>query len=295
LVKKIIVNMAFLWATLDAKKGKKVATPINATGVNNPAQATPTNATIANDPAPTIPTVVSTSEASPWCLDTTTVPIQDGLESTTSHAAVEIIQTANNSSSVCLTPSNHNPAMTVPVLDSHATSMVASLSMQLETTPDIVGHPAVVLVTGVSLICATPLSQFKPPPDAVPGQPSLQSQPPTDLSLRGFARSPITLKNNGNYHASIQLTCEMSSQQQDNHHLSTRKTTLSHTQLLCFVAHGLDPVDVPLFIAGIEAIKMSNGQFPNYVPKFVREEINNLFCYPKKATPQDLHQIWVIV
>ena len=36
----------------------------------------------------------------------------------------------------------------------------------------------------------------------------------------------------------------------------TRKTALSHTQLLCLVAHGLDPVDVPLFIAGVEAIKM---------------------------------------
>jgi len=91
LVKKIIANLAFLWATLDAESGKKVATPINATGANNPAQATPTNATIANNPAPTIPTVVSTSKALPWCLDTTGVPIQDELESTTSHAAVEII------------------------------------------------------------------------------------------------------------------------------------------------------------------------------------------------------------
>ncbi len=191
MVKKIIANLAFLWATLDAESGKKVATPINATGMNNPAQATPTNATIANDPTPTIPTVVSTSKALPWCLDMTSVPIQDELESTTGHAAVEIIQTANNSSSVCLAPSNHNPAMTVPVLDSHATSMVASLLMQSESTPDIVGCPAVVLVTGVSSIHATPLSQFIPPPDAGPGQPSLQLQPPTGLSLDGYARSPV--------------------------------------------------------------------------------------------------------
>ena len=76
--------------------------------------------------------------------------------------------------------------------------------MQLETTPDIVGHLAVVLVTGVSLICATPLSQFIPPPNSGPGQPSLQLQPSTGLSWDGFARSPLTLKNNGNDHASVQ-------------------------------------------------------------------------------------------
>jgi len=64
-----------------------------------------------------------------------------------------------------------------------------------------------------------------------------------------------------------------------------KKTTLSHTQLLCLVTHGLNPVDVPLFIAGVEAIKMSNGQFPNFVPLFVRPEINDLFGYPKKAPP----------
>ncbi len=51
--------------------------------------------------------------------------------------------------------------------------MVASLSMQLETTPDIVGCPVVVLVTGLSSIHATSLLQFKPPPDAGPGQPLL--------------------------------------------------------------------------------------------------------------------------
>jgi len=124
----------------------------------------------------------------------TGVPLQDGLESTTGHASAEIIQTQNNSSSMCLAPSNHNLAMTVPVLDLHATSMMASLLMQSESTPDIVGCPVVVLVTGVSSIHATPLSQFKPPPDAVPGQPSLQLQPPTGLSLDGFARYPITLK-----------------------------------------------------------------------------------------------------
>jgi len=208
------------------------------------------------------------------------------LENTTGHAAVEIIQTANNSSSVCLSPSNHKPAMTVPVLDSHGTSMVASLLMQSETTPDIVGCPAVVLVTGLSSIHATSLSQFKPPPDAGPGQPSLKLQPSTGLSLDGFARSPVIFKKTmamtmHPYNRNVKRPAS-------NKIITTRptrKTALSHTQLLCLVAHGLDPVDVPLFIAGVEAIKMSNGQFPNFVPRFVREEINDLFGYPKKAPP----------
>jgi len=65
LVKKIIANLAFLQATLDAESGKKVATPTNATGANNPTLATPTNATIANNPAPMNPTMVSTSKARP--------------------------------------------------------------------------------------------------------------------------------------------------------------------------------------------------------------------------------------
>jgi len=204
LVKKIIANLAFLQATLDAESGKKVATPTNATGVNNPTLATPTNATVANDPAPTNSTMVSNSKALPWCLDMTGVPLQDGLESTTGHASVEIIQTQNNFSSMCLAPSNHNPAMTVPVFDSHATSMVASLSMQSEPMPDAIGLPAVVLVAGMSLLWAAPLLQLKPPPDAVPGQPSLQLKPPPGLILEGFARSPLTLKNDGNDHASVQ-------------------------------------------------------------------------------------------
>ena len=84
--------------------------------------------------------------------------------------------------------------VTVPVLDSHGTSMVASLSMQLETTPDIVGCPVVVLVTGLSSIHATSLLQFKSTPDAGPGQPLLKLQPSTGLSLDGFARSPVILK-----------------------------------------------------------------------------------------------------
>ena len=162
--------------------------------MNNPTEATPTNATIANNQAPTIAKVVSISDALCRCLDTTGVPIQDELESTTGHAAVEIIQTANNSSSVCLSPSNHKPTMTVPVLDSHGTSMVASLSMQSETTSDIVGCPVVVLVTGLSSIHSTSLSQFKPPPDAGPGQPLLKLQPSTGLNLDGFARSPVIFK-----------------------------------------------------------------------------------------------------
>jgi len=65
LVKKIIANLAFLQATLDAESGKKVATPTNATGVNNPTLATPTNATVANDPTPTNSTMVSTFQALP--------------------------------------------------------------------------------------------------------------------------------------------------------------------------------------------------------------------------------------
>jgi len=193
-LEKIIANLPFLLANLDAEIVKNVATPTNATGANNPTLATPTNATIANNPSPTNLTMVSTSQALPWCLDMTGVPQQDGLESTTGHASAEIIQTQNNSSSVCLAPSNHNPAMTVPVFDSHATSMVASLSMQSEPMPNAVGLLAVVLVAGMSPIQATPLSQLKPPPDAVPGQPSLQLKPPPGLILEGVARSPLTLK-----------------------------------------------------------------------------------------------------
>jgi len=116
---------------------------------------------------------------------------QEDVESTRS---AEIIQTQNNSSSVFPAPSDHNPAMTDPILDSHATSTVASLSTQSEPTPDVVDLPAVVLLTGVSSIWVTPSSQLKQPPDAVPGQPSLQLKPPPGLILEGVARSPITLK-----------------------------------------------------------------------------------------------------
>ena len=63
MVQKIIANLPFLLANLDDEIVKNVATPTNATRVNNPALATPTNATIANDPAPTNPTMVSTSKA----------------------------------------------------------------------------------------------------------------------------------------------------------------------------------------------------------------------------------------
>ncbi len=193
-LKKIIANLAFLQATLDAESRKKVATPTNDTRANDPALATPTNTTVANDPAPSNSTMVSTSQVLPWCFDTTSVPLQDGLETSTGHASAEIIQTQNNSSSVFPAPSDHNPAMTVPILDSHATSTVASLSTQSEPTPDVVDLPAVVLLTGVSSIWVTPSSQLKQPPDAVPGQPSLQLKPPPGLILEGVARSPITLK-----------------------------------------------------------------------------------------------------
>jgi len=111
----------------------------------------------------------------------------------------------------------------------------------------------------------------------------LQQPPPV---LDGFARSTITLpktmimtmhpyNKNVRRPASNKIITTR----------PTRKATLSHTQLLCLVAHALDLVDVPLLIAAVEAIKMTNGQFPNYVPLFVRSEINDLFGYPKKAPP----------
>jgi len=114
---------------------------------------------------------------------------------------VEIIQLEDNSSSVTIAPSNHKPAMTESVLDSHL----------------------------------------------------LQQPPPV---LDGFARSPITLQKtmSTTMHPYNKNVRQLASSKIITTH-PTRKTTLSHTQLLCLVAHALDPVDVPLFIAAVEAIK----------------------------------------
>jgi len=65
---------------------------------------------------------------------------------------------------------------------------------------------------------------------------------------------------------------------------SSRKNILLHNQVLCLVQHALKPVDVPMFIASVETIKSSNGQFPNVVPMLVRKEIFEKFCISTVAS-----------
>jgi len=258
---------------------------------------------------PTHPTMVSTSTAS----DTTGTPV--------GHHTVEIILPEDNSSSVCVAPSNRtNPTMvststasdmtgtpvghhTVEIIQPEDNCSAVCVAPSNPTNPTMVststvldtidspirrkiGHPTVEInkPEDYSFSVSVASNNHKPAMmESVLDSHLLQQLPPV---LDGFVRSTVTLpktmittmhpyNKNVRRPASNKIitTCP------------TRKATLSHTQLLCLVAHALDPVDVPLFIAAVEAIKMTNGQFPNYVPLFVRSEINDLFGYPKKAPP----------